>query len=485
MDRRLKTLHIFAIVSLILLILTALPLMFAGLYTHPLGDDYHYGVPAFSALKEAGFAAAIKAAAAGTAHQYNIWQGTYSAMFLMHLPPQIFGDLCYKLYPAFVILALTLSVFYILKPLTLTNPEISRDAWIATSSLASVLCLSFVPLMGETFYWFNGSVYYTFFLALTLLMLGGMIRMRRSENPLYLIWLLPLCLIVAGGNYASLLPSLIIIAFMIAASCIAKDRKSAILTSLCMAVLLTGFAISVLAPGNALRQATSYGAGPVKAILKSLLQAGSYLVHWTGLGILIALILLTPVFVYIAKRSSYSFKYPIPVCIVAFGIFASSETPTFYAQNNGGAARVFDICFYMMVGLIFFVYFYFTGWVVKRLSTDKPVPVIKKATAIPAIALVVVFVVSALIRPSFETFQVPNSCKAAKILINGDAKHYDDQYKARRALIDQNPGGDLTFDPYDFSEDIRWFLWLGDLSTDAADNEDFAKFYGLNSVRIR
>ena len=82
-----------AYISIVMLIFVLIPMIAIGFFTHPLGDDYHYGQYAAEALRESGnilsvFPEAIK----GMVEQYNTWQGTYFAMFLMYLPPHVFSD---------------------------------------------------------------------------------------------------------------------------------------------------------------------------------------------------------------------------------------------------------------------------------------------------------------------------------------------------------------------------------------------------------
>ena len=103
-----KYTKIISYIALIALILSLIPLMVMGFYTHPVGDYYYYAKEAIFAFRQSGnFLSVIPAAIKGTIDQYMIWQGTYSAMFLMHLPPQLFGEIFYKIYPSVILLFLT------------------------------------------------------------------------------------------------------------------------------------------------------------------------------------------------------------------------------------------------------------------------------------------------------------------------------------------------------------------------------------------
>ena len=85
-----------AVMFFVLMVLSLIPMALMGAYNHPLGDDFHYGYRAIMAWRESGnIFRVLKAALEGTIEQFHIWQGTYSAMFLMHLPPQLWGDFGY------------------------------------------------------------------------------------------------------------------------------------------------------------------------------------------------------------------------------------------------------------------------------------------------------------------------------------------------------------------------------------------------------
>ena len=472
-------------VSVALLAVTLIPMVIIGFYTHPLGDDYYYGVPAAVALRNGeGLWGAFLAAFKGTAEQYRIWQGTYSAMLLMHLPPQLFGDFFYKMYPMFILLFMSAAIFYFFGALIDKEDATDRKIWITISALTAALHIGFVPLCGETYYWYNGSVYYTGFYALTLFFWGGIIKYIRKPGTARLVLLSLLALVIAGGNYASLLPTTIILFFVTLGAFVKRKSQPFIGLSVIFLLLIAGFAVSILAPGNALRQATSLSMNPIKAIIKSLLQCFGYLVHWTNIYIFIALILLTPAFVYLAKRSRHEFKFPVIICVFFFGIFASSESPTFYAQSNGGAARVFDICFYMMLLCIGFMYYYLVGGIIKFLEKKEAAYKPAKLMAGLMASLAAISVILFALRPAEETFTNNNAIKATASLINGEAAYYDSQYRERMKAIEGRQGEDVTVKAFDVPENLVYFLWLGDLSTESDANSYVAEYFSFNSIRV-
>lgn len=481
-----KYTDILLIISIVILALTLIPMIVLGFFAHPLGDDFYYGVPAKEALESGkGIIGILTAAFNGTIEQYKIWQGTYSAMFLMHLPPQLLNLHLYGLYPAFIILFLTGSIFYALKPFFVRKTEAETRGWIIASSLIASTCILFVPVCAETFYWYNGSVYYTGFLSLTLFFFGLFFRYRLDKKVSKLVVCILLALFIAGGNYASLLPTILILVLLTFNDVFAKKKSLLLPDCLLIIAFLFGFAISVLAPGNALRQSTSYGLPAVKAIAKSILQCLGYLLNWTTPFYFLVLIALTPIFIGVIKKSSFNFKYPYLVCPVVFGVFCSSETPTFYAQNNGGAARVFDICFYMLILTITFIYYYILGAIV-RLNEKKKAGDARVFISCTAVLLVICIIFS-VIRPALYTFMKPNSVTAATAIISGDAAYYNSQYIERYKLIEaaREDSGNAGVPAIDVPESLKGFINCGDISVDAAANDFVARYFGLNSITTR
>ena len=105
-------------IFLAVLLASLVPLVWLGRYNYPTGDDYYYGTEAHLVWQQTGsIPQAISAACAGVAKSYQIWQGTYSALFLMYLAPNAFSNTAYHLVTFVILLLLCGSIFYLLRPL--------------------------------------------------------------------------------------------------------------------------------------------------------------------------------------------------------------------------------------------------------------------------------------------------------------------------------------------------------------------------------
>ena len=89
--------NIFYII-LICFILSVIPLYVIGMFAHPSVDDYYYGTETVQVWNEThSIASVVKCSFDEMINTYNIWQGNFSAIFLMRLQPGIFGEQYYLL----------------------------------------------------------------------------------------------------------------------------------------------------------------------------------------------------------------------------------------------------------------------------------------------------------------------------------------------------------------------------------------------------
>lgn len=361
---------ITAYILLFLLIGCLLPVMYLGRYNHPTGDDYYYGANTKNVWDQTGsLRATIAEAGRGVSYQYTHWQGTYSAMLLMYLAPNIFGDWTYHLVTSILLLLLSGSIFYLLKPVICVMLKGSASLWGMMSSLLVLLCVQTVPSQGETFFWYNGSMYYTGFYSMTLLLFGVLLRYLTAAKRRHIPIMLILAAFIAGGNYVSLLPALLTL-ICLTIFLIYKKNKCAWGVFSITFVIAMGLVISALAPGNAIRQSDLWKIPAWKAVLKSLRQGFYYTTAWMGKWLILAFLVMTPFLWKLFSKISFRFRYPLVAAAFTYGIFCSMSCPTFYTMNSTGPARVVSIVYYGFHLAAFICYIYFMGWL-HRVITEK------------------------------------------------------------------------------------------------------------------
>ncbi len=470
-------------IPMALLILSLLPLMYVGRYNHPTGDDYYYGANTHLVWEETGsIVQTVKAACHGVAEQYEIWQGTYSAMFFMHLAPNVFSDVAYAFVTTFILLLLTIGIFYFLKPLLCQYMGCSRDTWCAISSMIALLCIHTVPSQGETFFWYNGSMYYTGFFAVTLIFGGLICRFLWDGKMWRMIPIWSLAIFLAGGNYVSLLPCLILLFCLAIALSYRKKRKECLCIIITFTLMLLGLFVSALAPGNRIRQSGMWKIPAYMAILKSLYQGLKYAKAWIGIWWMITALIVTPLFWKSYRVKNYRFPYPVLVIGFVYGVFCSMSCPLFYTMNSTGPARAVSIVYYGFILSTFFCYYYLGGAVHRFLSEKKQElyeQLMKpdKRRTIAVIALVCLFF---LLQIQSHTFADCSGHKAISLLASGEARRYHEEYLDRLDIWKDPAVTDVILHPFQHQPDM---LYVGDLPADplSPTNQMVAKYFGKNT----
>lgn len=477
---------IAAILLFIILIISMLPVMYLGYYNHPTGDDYYYGADAHRVWEETrSISATVAEAVKGVVEDYYRWQGTYSAMFLMRLAPNVFSESAYKLVTPVILILLSGGIFYLLKPIICKVLQASKSLWVIVSSTLTLLCVQTVPSQGETFFWYNGSMYYTGYFAVTLFFFGVLSRYLLKPRLYYVPLMGVLAAFLAGGNYVSLLPTLLLAICVTVALIYKRNYKQALVVGSITIILLFCFGISALAPGNALRQSGMWKIPAWKAILKSLLQGVRYMWAWMRGFWWIAALLVTPFFWKSFEKISWSFRYPVLVIGLVYGIFCSMSCPTFYTMNSTGPARAVAIVYYGFGLATFFCYYYLLGYVYRKCQ-KKDIKILKneeKCWGRLATYVSVTCLLLMLMQGWNGNIFTCTTAKAVDALASGEAKAYELEYRERIKLLENESLADVVFSPY---ANTPAMLYVGDISGDPAEptNQKVAQHFGKNSVVV-
>lgn len=473
--------------AFLLLLLSLIPLVWLGRYDYPTGDDYYYGAEAHLVWQQTkSIPQAISAACTGVATSYRIWQGTYSALFLMYLAPNAFSMTAYHLVPFAILLLLCGGIFYLLRPLVCRFLTGTMREWITISSVLSFLCVQTVVFQSDSFYWYNGSMYYTGFFAVTLFFLGTLFRYLYSGRTFLLLPLLLFAIFLGGGNYVSLLPCMLLLATVTLLLLLQKNKKSLICGTTTI-VLLSAFAVSAMAPGNHVRQDGMWKIPAWKAIAKSLLQGIRYTFAWTGLWWLLAAILLLPVFLHILRRKSDSlsmyFSHPVLFTGYFYGLFCSMSCPLFYTMNSTGPGRAVAIVYYTFLLISFAVFFYWIGFIIRKLH--RRLNVSEKKTGLGKLKLARYAAMAILLTVILFTglWQETSAAKAIRVLADGEAAAYAAEYEERLLLLNDPDVTDVVLTPFVHQPAL---IYTGDLPGDPEDptSKKVALYFGKNSVCV-
>ncbi len=375
-----------AILCVAVLIISIIPIIVISFYNHPSYDDFNFSLPVKQAVDSNGNLFSVLSAALGRVKQaYFDWQGTYSAIFLFTLQPAVFGEGFYAVSTFILLGSLIFSVSLFLKRLLHDCMRVTKSNTVILISLCLFTCIHCAPSPVEAFFWYNGSIFYTFFFSLMLLLLSALIKeyfllksrpVKSAVAVLRFSLLIILSLIIGGGNYITALLTAVLL-FALSVYVVLCRRQIPTSKRIFMYAIflffMLGFAVSILAPGNDVRQAYfTDRPGAFMSIIFAYSNAINFILGWLGKPVVFfAVILLLPILYHTAAGLNFSYPLPALAPIAAITLIAVQFTPNSYAQNGMGPGRAHNIIFYSFVLLLAATVFYICGWLSRNLFSKK------------------------------------------------------------------------------------------------------------------
>lgn len=239
-------------------------------YAHPLADDF-----------ARAYKGRVQGVVPATIHEYFTWTGRWASTGLNYFLTSSF-DLV-RFYPLLLVInpALLAGSVYML----LRAAEVGATSRQRLALTAAALALYWVgmPHPGETIYWLTGSTDNLAGLALSLLLLAGLLRCRARTKRISVaasaglsllavlatgfheLFGLLLCIVLAGGTLKAWL---------------ARDPRRQMWTA-CLVAALVGFLVVSAAPGNAARRADFPLAANLGVTLRLTVKQGtSNIILW-------------------------------------------------------------------------------------------------------------------------------------------------------------------------------------------------------------
>lgn len=477
MDKQARLYRGLLILSLALLAALLLPLLWLGPCAVPCADDYSFGAPARHAWEESGsLRRALGAGLGKTAETWLSWQGSFAAVFLMAVQPAVFGERLYALTPLLMLSALLLGVFTLLPALFGELFRTRRDTALITAAGVCALCVQLAPSPVQAFFWYNGAVYYVLFYGLSLAAMALAIRLVRRGGGGRLALLSLLCVILGGGNYVTALVCAVLGTGALCLMCALKTPGRGRLV-LPVLLLLAAFGLSVLAPGNAGREAAlGQRPGALRAIGLSFQSGARYALSWLLTPLPGLLLLLFPLLRRAAAESDFAFPLPGAVTAGSCCLLSAMFCPPIYAMGNVGELRLVNIIFFAFVLLCALNLFYWLGWAAKRRGA-RPGPLRLRALLPGAAALIVCCALWIGAGRGFSSYAALGSLRG------GEARAFRDCADRRLLLLRDGGVRDALLEDYPCRP---WLLFYDDISPDPEDwrNIDMSSYYGKNSVRL-
>lgn len=490
---RVKEKSIFAAL-LVGIVIVLIPMLAVAGYNVPCVDDYSYGWYTRPAWEQSHSLPGLLYGCGQTVKRYYFgWQGSYSAIFAFSLQPAVFGEQWYPLTTYIMLLSLCGGTVYLFD---VVLRRIWNAAWYQTGIVAiavSAVCTQLAPSPVEAFYWYNGSVYYTFFFGLSLVLYGKILTCIRlsdaalspAKRVLRLFSLSVLSVAVSGANYVTALTTAILYTCVLVLLLVRK-KYSCLGLAVPFCVFIAGFAVSIAAPGNGVRQAAFQDRpSALASVFLSFKAAAEYAWRWLTPALVLLIIFLAPLLYNIAARTSCSYPCPLLVLAGSFCLFASMFCPTIYAMGDVGPARLLNIVYFAAVTLLVFDLAYVLGWcrraAEKRGLCKGPEAREDKAgrpvyPAVFLLALLVLFLAGSKLDASQYTSGI-----ALRELLQGEASAYHDTAMERLELLHDDSRQDVVLPRFSVKPQI---LYFDDVTTDPDDwrNVAMSHYYRKNSV---
>ncbi len=463
----------------VLYIITTIPILVMAFYSGPLWDDFESSAIFHELIKNHRYLLAILVPIGNSIYMFFSWQGTYFAEFLFVLQPGAWPIPAYWFNTFLIVGAVSFSYIFLWSTLAEMVFRSKKHYGTIIALLMLILQFQKVPYIHQAFYWYNGAIYYSFFLALYITEIALVIRLLYSRNSFTkkkrnLLALL--AFMVSGGNYSiALINCIVLLLFLIYARSLNEKNKFKSIR-LILIVAFIGLAISMFAPGNAVRAAGETGMSATKAIYHSIIYAVKTIMMWMRPLQVAMLLLMMPVVYHLVKDSKIKFKYPGIALIIMFGLYTAQMAPPYYGLSSPGAERQIDMYYYTFHLLITGCLVYIEGWLLSRYAGISNFLSAKKTTIIIIFSAFLIFLI-AITKQEVSDF---NSVKIADDILSGRAAQYAKEY----ALITEKLASEdeicqvqdinqwtYSLDSFEIDEDpMHWI------------NRGLARYYGCEQI---
>lgn len=476
---------VLLILSFLCLAVLLVPMLMLSRYDAPFADDFSFSCETHDAVESGeSLFVVVHAACSKVRDVYFTWQGTFSGIFTMAFQPGIFGLRAYGATTIMMLTALIAGIVCFSSRFFADMLGLPKTVSGLTAAVMLIMCTQLVPNANQSFYWFNGAVYYTFMFGFTLLCYAFVIRYCVNGGCFKTIPIAVMAFIIGGSNFVTALETVILFFCTILFLAVKKNTrwKGLILPLIAVTAALI---ISALAPGNAVRQA-EYPNSPnaITAVLLSFRTAIEYIIKWISLPYVGMLLFLVPVFAFSCRCSHVEFRYPLLVTVFSFCVFSSLFTPHLFAEGTPGPDRLINIVYFFFIILSVINLLWWTGWAVRKFGLPKRFSETSsdRLPIVPVLAGAALFLLctasAVLTRSSSFT-----SVMAAGELRSGEAESYFSEVLSRQAVLEDSSIKDCEFSSYSVKP---YLLFFGDMSEDSSDytNEDTCTFYNKTSIKI-
>lgn len=442
----------FAVLCVLTLALSTLPLYAIAFDNHPYYDDYGFSASVHRAWQETGSVQALAQAAFASARNTRMtWQGTYTGTILSNFQPGVFSEDLYWI-GTFILLTALIVCFAFFFETLFQRFGMERWARVSLSAMAITLMIQLMPDVGEAFYWFNGGIGNVFIYSLLALAAALVMRLLDAKGKAIGLTaaLALLAVLLGGGSYGGGLFGLCLCAVLLCWLFWKKHKKRWHVSALTL-VFLCCFAYSMAAPGNAVRASViQYETSAVKTILQSMYYGMGQLGSYITLPVIAVTIVMIPAMYSAAKKSQWVFTHPWLAAALGACLYCTQFAPPLHSIASIGAGRIVNTYYLSFIVLWFIYVYYLLGFIARKMTADLPQMDARRfAALLLAGACLLGTGCLAFKRPGDALYGVQNLSgpSAALSIITGEAAQYDHEMTQREELLNDESQPVVTLRP--------------------------------------
>lgn len=329
-----------ALISVLILILSLLPIIALSGVNRATGDDYGYAIHTRAAWTATHSLIEVGRAVCRTVREfYGGWQGTWFSIALFSLQPEVFHDDAYVIVAVLMLFLWIGSTFCLFRQILCR--EMGLDGWscLLVTAWFMLVGIEFIPSTRSSIFWFNGCAHYMIPFAMCQMLTAWLLRYRAEYKKRTFAGIFVFMALLGGANYQAALFALIVAGYtLIGTWIITKDKR---IFTLCipMTAELIGLVVSMMSPGNTSRAGEEFGFSIGKAV-KTI--GCSFLYGITDIGgyieerplALVGMILLFAIFfmIFRLQREAFRLRYPIWFVLMLFCLYSAMQSPAIYAD---------------------------------------------------------------------------------------------------------------------------------------------------------
>lgn len=483
------------VMCIIALIVVIFPLLMLAKYNYPSADDWSFGVNGYKMLQNGGsFLDVMRVTIKMVCESYVSWEGRFAAVFLAALQPGIFGEQYYS-FVTWIVLGAVICAECLLFSTILKNSERGKSEWLWIPIImpSITMQLLYCPSPIESFYWYTGSVNYTFMFAISIVLFVLFLKIAVKEYYILKRVIMIVCasflsLLVGGNNFATSLSTFLAFLIMSFIFCL-YNKKALIRTS--FITLITGISLilCIIAPGSASRIEGNFGGetgGAIEAICMSLVRSATNIYSWTNGKVILMLAFVLPFMWRAVKNVQSKFRFPGLFTFFTFGVYASQCTATMYVDGTTGGGRMAAILFYTYHVWLLGNVIYWLGWLSQR---ENKLKVLLNRMQdkygkylLAYCALVGVLLVGLIYTTDLKSI---TSYRAYRDWRQGWAQQYAAEWEKRLEVLHDDSVKDVVFEPMSVYPEMILYTDLQDEYGYTWVNYACAEYYGKNSIVVK